>query len=181
MSPLGSVAWLGSPGSLGSSDPFGGVTGFGFDIPQGDPGAIASAAHGLRRLGTALEDQGREIAAASRAVLGTGGWGGWAANAYADYSGQLLGVCSTNASALAGTASVLHSFSRELGHAQSITRQALADCERAGRDLTAQQANASKASQDAAVASQNAAIAPHPLKGDFCVRRMTPSSSRRPR
>jgi hypothetical protein len=161
------LSWLGSSGVFAGSDPFGGATGFGFDIPQGDPGQAAAAAADLRRLAAVLEGQGRTLAVAARAALGGGEWGGAAADAYASYSGHLLRICSANAATSEDAAAALSSFAAQLQHAEAATRQALADCERYQSELTEQQAKADSAAEDARIASQLASSLPHPARADF--------------
>jgi hypothetical protein len=159
---VASVGSFGSFGLLGGPDLFGGMTPYGFDIPQGNPHGIAAAANRLRSLGAAFAEQGKAVTAAARVALDGGGWGGAAANAYANYSGHVAGICSSNASACATAASVLVSFAEELVHAQAVTRQALADCEHSQSELGRQQGLANQAGQAAQTASLNAAYAAHP-------------------
>jgi Putative T7SS secretion signal domain len=153
-----------APALTGSAD--GGAGQFGFEVPRGDPGAIEAAARGVRDLGGLFSDHARAVGNGARVAIGGGGWQGSASGAFSDVSGNLLGVLHGNASACDTAASVLDSLSRELEHAQSVTRQALADCQRAQQELTTQQHNAETAGQEAQTASQNAASAVHPAQAD---------------
>jgi hypothetical protein len=157
---------LSGPGPLGS-DPFGGFTPFGFDVPQGDPAAITAAAGRLLALAEALSDQERATRAAAGVARGGGAWGGSAADAYANYSGHVVSVCSTNAAACRMASSVLAGFAQDLATAQNATRAASADCERCQTEATLQQGNADQAAQDARIASGIATALPHPARAQF--------------
>jgi hypothetical protein len=149
-----------APAPPGSADQFG------FEIPGGDPGAIEAAARGARDLSALFSDHARAVGNGARVAVGGGGWQGTASGAFSDYSGNLLGVLHGNASACDSAAGVLGSLSRALEHAQSVTRQALADCQRAQQELTTQQQNAETAGREAQAANQNAASAVHPTQAD---------------
>lgn len=139
-----------------------GYTSFGFEIPQGDPSAVAAAADSLARLGAALDAQSRALAAGAHAALGAHAWEGLAADAFAGYASHVVSACTLNESTCGDTATALHSFADQLAHAQSITRQALADCEQYQGELAAQLRLADTAGDAARTASQVAAAAPHP-------------------
>jgi len=156
------MAALGSFGLLGGPDLFGGMTPYGFDIPQSDPHSVATAAARLRSLGAAFAEQGKAIGAAASAALDGGAWGGAAAAAYASYSGHVASICSTDTSACDSAASVLSSFANELAHAQAVTQQARADCDHYQSELNKQQGLADQAGQAAQTALLNASFAPHP-------------------
>jgi hypothetical protein len=166
MAGAGLPGLLSGPGPLGS-DPFGGLTPFGFDVPQGDPGAIRAAAGRLLALAEALSDQERATRAAAGVARGGGAWGGSAADAYANYSGHVVSVCSTNAAACRMASSVLAGFAQDLATAQKATRAASADCERRQTEATLQQGNADQAAQDARIASGIATALPHPARAQF--------------
>lgn len=157
---------LGSPGadplSIGG-DPFGGMTAFGFQVPQGDPGAIEAAAGRCRTLGEAVLTQGRALRLGATMALDTdGGWKGSAAGAYAEYAGHVVSTSAANVGAFDDAAAALQTLSRELAEAQAITKQALADCQRAQTELGNQQHAESTAAQDAQTAEQGLATAVHP-------------------
>lgn len=146
----------GSPLSVGG-DPLEGFTGFGFDIPQGDPGAIAAAGRDISQVGLAFEQQGRSLAAGARiAVDADGGWSGTASGAYASASGRLSSTLHGNAAACRDAAKALQTLSTALSHAQSVTKQALADCEKAHGEIVRQQGIADEAGQQAMRASEAA-------------------------
>jgi hypothetical protein len=152
------------PAPPGSAD--GGAGQFGFEVPRGDPGAIDAAARGVRDLSGLFADHARSVGSGARVAVGGGGWRGAASGAFTDASGNLLGVLHGNAGACDTAAGVLGSLSRALEHAQSVTRQALADCQTAQQELTTQQQNAETAGRDAQTANQNAASAVHPAEAD---------------
>jgi len=144
-------------------DPFGGATPFGFQVPQGDPGAIEAAAGRCRTLGEAVLTQGRALRLGATMALDTdGGWKGSAAGAYAEYAGHVVSTSAANVSAFDDAATALQTLSRELTEAQAITKQALADCERAQTELGHQQQAETTAAQDAQTAEQGLATAVHP-------------------
>lgn len=166
MPSVGLAGLLSGPGLLGS-DPFGGLTPFGFDVPQGDPAAIAAAAARLLALSEALSEQARATRAAAGVARGGGAWGGPAADAYANYSGHIVSVCSANAAACRTASAVLAAFAQDLAVAQNATRAASADCERCQAEATLQQSNADQAAEDARIASGIAAALPHTARAGF--------------
>jgi hypothetical protein len=139
-----------------------GYTSFGFEVPQGDPGAVAAAADSLAGLGVALEAQSRALAGGAHAALGAHAWEGLAADAFAGYASHVVSACTLNESTCGDTAAALRSFAGQLAHAQSVTRQALADCEQYQGELGSQLRLADTAGDAARTASQVAAAAPHP-------------------
>jgi hypothetical protein len=167
-----------SPFGPAFGDVFGGHTSFGFDIPQGDPGAIESAASDARRLASAFDDQAHSLQTASRvAIDGDGGWRGSASAAYAEYSGHMIGVLTSNSAVCERVAGALSQFGRQLSHAQSVTRQALAECERYSTAITTQQTLAQAAARAETTANQNAAVAVHPAAADAYNRQATQAHS----
>ena len=165
-SPFGS---LGSPFSAGGGsplsfgDPFSGHTGFGFNIPLGDPGAIESAAADMRTMGDGFHDQARSIrVAASVAVEGDGGWKGSASAAFADFASHLINIMNGNATACHSAAKAISQLGHALSHAQKVTQQALSDCEKFSTEITTQQGLAADAATAEQNANQNAANATHP-------------------
>jgi hypothetical protein len=160
MSALGSP--FGSPfGSSGS--PFEGHTGFGFNIPLGDPGAIEAAAKTMRTMGDGFHNQARSIkAAAGVAVSGDGGWKGSASAAFADFAGHLMNVLTGNGTACHSAATAISQLGQALSHAQTVTKQALSDCEKFSTEVTTQQGLANDAATAETTANQNAANATHP-------------------
>ena len=136
---------------------------FGFEVPQGDPGAIQSAARACRELGQAIALQTRALRAAATVALDTdGSWRGSAASAYADYTGHVSTIGAGNGHGCEQAASALQTLAQELTEAQSITRQALADCEQTQTEMTRQQGLASTAGQQAQTAETGEAGAVHP-------------------
>jgi hypothetical protein len=154
---------FGVGGPLAAGDPFGGFTGYGFNIPQGDPGAIEAAGGAIGRVGTAFEQQGRSLNSAAKvAVDADGGWTGTASGAYSTASSHIVSALSANATACSHGATALQKLSTALSHAQSLTRKALTDCEAAHKEIVTQQGIATRASQAADGATTSAANAVHP-------------------
>jgi len=119
-----------SPGSMSTTTLFGGMTGYGFEVPQGDPGAIESAAQGVKRIGGAFAEQATSLGVAAQVAVGAdGGWHGAASGAFAEYVGRFARTLRANAEVCDGAAGALAQLSRALSHAQAVTRQALADCD----------------------------------------------------
>ncbi len=146
-----------------SGNPLGGFTGFGFNIPQGDPGEIEAAARSARALGQAMAEQARALrAAAGVALEADGGWRGSASAAYAEISGHVEGVFGANAGECEQAAGALGQLAQELSHAQAVTKQALAECERSQAEMTRQQGLATTASAEAEGAAKAIAMTPHP-------------------
>jgi hypothetical protein len=141
----------------------GGSTTFGFSIPQGDPGAIESAARAAQSLAQSIRDQDAALRGAAAIALETdGGWGGQAASAYAEYSGHVISVIDSDASGCETAAGALSTLSQALAEAQAITKQALADCEHYHGEMVAQQQAATQAAADKTTATAQAALATHP-------------------
>ena len=138
------------------------MSGFGFDVPQGDPGALEAAASNWRNLATALASQGEGVGAASQVALGAGGWQGPASGAFAHNAERLLAMIRSDVEACGEAASGLSQLARALEQAQRVTRQALSDCSQSQNELTTQQGIADRAGQDAQTAEQAAATAVHP-------------------
>jgi hypothetical protein len=159
---MSSLSLLGG-GPLGG-DPFGGHSGFGFNVPQGDPGAIEGAASAVRSLGHAMTQQGHALRAAAGVALDTdGGWRGSASSAYAEISSHVAGVFGGDAGECESAAGALQTLAHELAHAQSVTKQALADCIRLQGEVTRQQGIAVTARLQAQAATARAAsAAAHP-------------------
>ncbi len=139
-----------------------GVSGFGFQIPQGDPGALDAAAGSWRGLGLALGQEGEAIGAAAQVALGAGGWQGPAAGAFAGSAERLITAFGENSQACGVAAAALTELARALEQAQQTARQALAECERAQTEASTQQGAADQAGQGAQAAQQAAASAVHP-------------------
>ncbi len=174
-----SLGPLFSPAPLGSGGVFGGVTGFGFNIPQGDPGAIESAGNSAAQLGRAFGEQAQALSVAARVAFdAAGGWRGEASGAYSAYSGELMGALHGNAGACEQAAGALRSLGQALSHAQSVTKQALADCEKFQRELTTQQGIEQTEGQNAQTALANAANAQHPPAADAFVKEATAAQAR---
>lgn len=152
------------PASPFSGSPLGGFTGFGFEVPQGDPGSIESAAAGVRRLATGFGAQSRAIRVGAQvAVQADGGWVGSASAAFADYSGHLTGVLSANEGVCERAGAALSQLGHALTHAQTVTRQALADCETYSKAHTKAVGDAQTAALAHQTAVQNAQAAPDPV------------------
>ena len=136
--------------------------GFGFDVPQGDPGALMSASTAWRKLGLALINEGEAVTGASRAALGAGGWRGGASEAFVSSAERLIHAFSSDADACAKAAGALEQLSHALQHAQQVTRQALADAGNLQDAVNTQQRAANDAGTAADTAQQHAASAVHP-------------------
>jgi uncharacterized protein YukE len=94
------------------------MSGFGFEVPQGDPGAMDAAAAEWRTLGVAFDAQGQAVGAASQVALGAGSWEGQAASAFAGRVESLIGALRSNVDACATAASVLSQLAQALESAQ---------------------------------------------------------------
>lgn len=138
------------------------MSAFGFEVPQGDPGALDAAAAEWRALGVAFDLQGQAAGAASQVALGAGSWEGQAASAFAGRVESLIGAMRSNVNACATAASALSQLAQALENAQRITRQALAECESAQSTANSQQSAADSAGASAQAAEQAAASAVHP-------------------
>jgi hypothetical protein len=138
------------------------MSAFGFDVPQGSPGGLDAAASAWRGLGVQLVAQGEAVTSASQTVVGTGGWQGPASAAFVGSAERLISTFGTTAEACGHAATALTSLSSALQHAQSVTRQALADCDAAQGQVTTQSQAADQAGQAAQAAQQSAAAAVHP-------------------
>jgi hypothetical protein len=130
LSPMPSTL---SPPSLGAppspSTMFGGMTGYGFEVPQGNPGEIEAAARGVKRVGGAFTMQAQSIRVAAQTALeADGGWRGSASGMFTEYVGRLIRTLSANGEVCDAAAGALSQLSQALSHAQAVTRQALADC-----------------------------------------------------
>lgn len=149
---------------LSSGAPFAGASAFGFEIPLGDPGGIESAAGATQRLGRGFEDQARTLGVGARVATGAdgGGWEGSASGAFAAYVGHLNSALSANVQACESAAASLTALAQALTHAQAVTRQALADCERAHGEMQTQQGLADGYGRQATAANAQAAAAVHP-------------------
>ena len=114
-------------------------------------------------MGDGFQHQARSIkVAASVAVDGDGGWKGSASGAFADFAGHLISVLNGNASACHSAAKAISQLGHALSHAQSVTKQALSDCDKASTEITTQQSLASDAATAETNANNNAANATHP-------------------
>jgi hypothetical protein len=150
--------------SLSPTSVFDGFTGFGFEIPQGDPHAIDAAATGVRRLGAAFGEQTRALQVAAQvAIDADGGWRGSASAAFAEYASHITGALSANSGVCERAASALGQLSQALAHAQAVTKQALSDCEKYHGEYQTQSGNAQTAAQTHQTAVENAAAAPDPI------------------
>jgi hypothetical protein len=161
--PLGSPLSPGLAGPLTAGGLFNGHTGFGFNIPLGDPGSIESAARSVRSMGDSFHDQARSIRVGARvAVDGDGGWKGSASAAFATYATHLISVLTSNGNACHTAATAISQLGQALSHAQKVTQQALSDCEKASTEITTQQGLANDAATAENTANHNAASAVHP-------------------
>ena len=140
----------------------GGGSAFGFEVPQGDPGALEQAAASWRNLGVALDGQGEAISAGAQVALGAGGWTGAAAGAFTDSSTRLIGAFRSDVAACGQAATALSSLGHALQEAQQVARQALADCERSQTEMINQQLSADQAGVQAQNAQHAADTAVHP-------------------
>jgi hypothetical protein len=125
-------------GGRRGSDPLVGYARFGFSIPLGDPGAIQGAARACRALGHALTQQSHAIQVAAGVAVEAGEWHG-SGSAYSEYSEDVATVFRTDAGQCEAAATALRTLGHELGHAQTVARQALSDCIRMEGEVTRQQ------------------------------------------
>jgi hypothetical protein len=159
---LSGVSLGGGFSSLGVTALASGLTEYGFEIPAGDAGSVSEAADAMRALGHAMSKQSHELSRAERSVRGDECWEGEAASAYGVYSGRLTAIGSANGAALRSAASALEDFAHELGHAQRVTRSALADCVRLQQHMIVQRGLADAAAKESLAATNKAIAAPHP-------------------
>jgi uncharacterized protein YukE len=138
------------------------MSAFGFEVPQGDPGALTAASTSWRRLGLALINEGEAVAAGAQTTLGSAGWQGPASGAFADNSERLIKAFTADADACGRAATALSKLSDALAHAQQVARQALADCGSAQGAVNSHQQAASDAGKAAQAADEQAASAVHP-------------------
>jgi hypothetical protein len=147
-------------GVSGAGDPLGGITPFGFQIPQGSPGEIEAASDTCRHGAIGLLAQGQGVGQGTQ--LAVAGWQGNAQAAFSGYATLAGMVLETNTRACSTAASALDELASELARAQKITRQAASDCERYQQQLTAAEQEHSLQAQEAQNFSQQAALAAHP-------------------
>lgn len=138
------------------------MSAFGFEVPQGDPGALTAASSSWRRLGLALINEGEAVAGAARTTLGAAGWQGPASEAFAGSGERLIGAFTADAEACGRAATALSKLADALTHVQQVARQALAECGRAQDAVNTHQQAASDAGRAAQTADQQAADAVHP-------------------
>ena len=148
------------PGVGGGGDPFGGLTTFGFSIPQGSAAELEAAASSCRNGGQGLVLQGNGIAQGSK--IAVGGWQGEAQAAFAERAGQASSVLLANADAFTNAGTTLDRLAGELWRAQKLTRQAAKDCQSYQQQLNAAQQAADQHAQDAQNLSAQAQLAAHP-------------------
>jgi hypothetical protein len=146
-------------GSTGS-DPFGGQTQFGFQIPQGDPSMLEQAARSCTVRALGLSMQGENLRQATG--MAVAGWQGNAQTAFLDYAGHVSGVLSGNSAAFEQAGGALTTFAQDLEHAQQVTRQALGDCDTYNGEMQRQQQTATDYGQTATTLSRQAATTMHP-------------------
>lgn len=147
-------------GVSGAGDPLGGITPFGFQIPQGSPGEIEAASDTCRHGAIGLLAQGQGVGQGTQVVAD--GWQGDAQAAFTAYAGEAGSALSANADALSKASVALDRLAGELARAQRITREAASDCENAQQQLTGAEQAANEHAQDAQNLSQQAAAAAHP-------------------
>ncbi|HEY2771969.1 MAG TPA: hypothetical protein VGI87_15445 [Solirubrobacteraceae bacterium] len=138
------------------------MSSFGFEVPQGDPGALMAASTAWRRLGVALVNEGEAVTNGARAALAAGGWEGPASGAFAGSAEKLISAFTTDADACGKASSALEQLSHALQHAQQVARQALADCATLQQTAETHQRAANEAGNAADAAQQRAAAAAHP-------------------
>lgn len=152
--------------SSGGGDPFGGATAFGFSIPQGDVGALESAA--AKSAGASLGFGSRAEDVSSAVGTASAGWAGSAESEFAGYAGHLSSVLSSNSEVLGRASEALSRFARELEQAQQVTRQAATQCEQYQGELGTQQGLAQEHGGNAQTLYAQASLAAHPqMQGDL--------------
>jgi hypothetical protein len=156
-----------SPFSGGAgSGPFGGMTSFGFEIPQGNPGELESAGAGASAAALGFTTRAQDVVSAARTA--TAGWEGDAEVAFVEYSGQVVSVFNANADALGRAGSALSKFAQELEQAQKLTREAAEQCQHYQNEMNTQSGQASAHGQTAQTLYQQASAAAHPqVQGDL--------------
>lgn len=166
---LGSV-----PGaSTGAADPFavggsafGGATPYGFSIPQGSVGELDSAAG--QAAGASLGFSMRASDVTSAVGTATAGWEGAAQSAFVAYAGHLRATLNSNSDVLGRAFTTLSAFARELEHAQTVTKQAAAQCEHYHGEVQTQQGLVQLHGGNAQTLYEQAAAAAHPqVQGDL--------------
>jgi hypothetical protein len=158
--PLGGGPFGGGGGASAGPDPFGGATEFGFSIPQGDPGEIERASGACLARSFALSMQSQNIGTATRAAVA--GWEGGAQAAFSGYAGHVAKVIGANAEAFGDAGAAMTALSRDLEHAQRVTRQAAKECASYQNDLTTAQGQATQNASHAQTLRTQAAAAVHP-------------------
>jgi uncharacterized protein YukE len=138
------------------------MSGFGFEVPQGDPGALTAASSSWRQLGIALVNEGEAVTSAARMTLGAGGWQGPASEAFVGTNERLISAFTADAEACGHASEALTKLAQALEHAQQVARQALADCGSAQDAVNAHKQAAADAGNTAQSAEQQAATAVHP-------------------
>lgn len=137
-------------------------SGFGFEIPLGDPLALSEAAATWQQLGAALDSHGQTLSAAGQITLAGGGWSGPAAGDYAGFLERLIAVLTNNVESCAQANGALTRLASDLQSAQQATSAAMADCLAAQAEQTSQQQAADEAAQASEQAHQKALAAVHP-------------------
>lgn len=116
-------------------------TAYGFEVPGGSPGELDAAASGCARCAHALAAQSAKVNQGLGLALT--GWEGLAQEVFAGIA-ESLGQSYDRIGGIADAAgSVLRAFGQELEIAQTLTKRALAECERAAGAVA-------KSGQDAA-------------------------------
>lgn len=133
---------------------------FGFEVPNGDPGAIHAAAGSFSTLAGALRLQQRMIVSGSSTAADGADWKGAAADRFMARAQHVGTVFATNASACDDAAKALHSLATELEVAQRATSAAVSACQTAFQDQLAQQRAADEAEYDAQQARSSARAHP---------------------
>ena len=104
--------------------------------------------------------QSQNIATATRAAVA--GWEGGAQAAFAGYAGHVAKVIGANADAFGDAGAAMTALSRDLEHAQRVTRQAAKECAGYQNDLTTAQGQATQNASHAQTLRTQAAAAVHP-------------------
>jgi hypothetical protein len=153
-------------GASAGANPFGGLTQWGFDIPQGDPGELQAAAGRAAAAALSLSLQAQNVEQSARSALS--GWHGPAQAAFTAYSGHVNGVLSANGEAIGTAGQALGELARELEQAQQVTRQAAEQCQIAHDRMTTALGEASQYGANAQTLETQAALAAHPqMQGEL--------------
>jgi hypothetical protein len=125
--------------SAPAADPFEGAE-FGFEVPQGDPGAIRTAGARATTLAMTLSFRAQDVTRAASEA--TAGWSGQAQGEFADLASRTAGGLGTNSDAFTRAGTAMTTLADQLEQAQQVTRQAAQQCATYQRAMSTAQTEA---------------------------------------